>query len=77
MNIKTELIKNGIYDIIESRLSDFQINGDEIADTTAINALAEIQNIILNKAYDDFETVEQIVCVFEKYHLDFGSCHDF
>ena len=76
MNIKLELLKGSIHDIIDSRLADVVINADEIADTTAIKALSEIQNILASDL-DDFETVEQIVCVFEKYNLNTGGCHDF
>ena len=76
MNIKLELLKGSIHDIIDSRLADIVINADEISDTTAINALSEIQNILASDL-DDFEIVEQIVCVFEKYNLNTGGCHDF
>ena len=76
MNIKLELIKDSIHDIIDRRLADIEINADEIADTTAIKALSEIQNILASDL-DDFETVERIVCVFEKYNLNAGGCHDF
>ena len=76
MNIKLELLKGSIHDIIDSRLADVVINTDEIADTTAIKALSEIQNILASNL-DDFEIVEQIVCVFEKYNLNAGGCHDF
>ena len=76
MNIKLELLKDSIHDIIDNRLADIAINADEIADTTAIKALSEIQNILASDL-DDFETVEQIVCVFEKYNLNAGGCHDF
>lgn len=77
MNIKLELLKNSICDIICSRLDDFEIDADKIAETTAIKALSEIQSIILNKNKSDFDIVEDIVCVFEKYRLDFGDRHDF
>ena len=75
MNIKLELLKESIHDIIDSRLADIEINADEIADTTAIKALSEIQNILASDL-DDFEIVEQIVCVFENYNLNAGGCHD-
>ena len=76
MNIKLELLKDSIHDIIDSRLADIVFNADEIADTTAIKALSEIQNILASDL-DDFEIVEKIVCVFEKYRLDFAGRHDF
>ena len=76
MNIKLELLKSSIHDIIDSRLTDIVINADEIADTTAIKALSEIQSILASDL-DDFEIVEKIVCVFGKYNLNAGGCHDF
>lgn len=77
MNIKTELLKNHITDYINNSIRDFEIDADEITDTIAIRMLAEIQHIIKNDAYSDFETIEEIMRVFEKYNIDFGSRHDF
>lgn len=77
MNIKTELLKKHIIDIIEGQICDFDIDADKIADTTAIKVLSEIQEIISDEMLSDFEAIEEIVCVFEKYHLDFEGRHDF
>ena len=77
MNIKVELLKNYITDFIKFKIEDFEINASEIADTTATQMLYEIQNVIKNEDYSDFEAIEQIVCIFEKYNIDFGVRHDF
>lgn len=77
MNIKLELLKRNIVDFIDNHLQDFEINACEIADTAAINVLSEIQNIIRNENYSDFDAIEEIICVFKKYRIDFGSRHDF
>ena len=77
MNIKLELLKNHISDFINSNLKDFEIDASKIADTTAIQVLSEIQNVIRNEGYSDFEAIEEIVCIFEKYNIDFGFRHDF
>lgn len=77
MNIKLELLKDYIWDYINNNLNDFGIEADKIADTVAINMLREIQEIIINNEYTDFDAVEKIVCVFQKYNIDFGSRHDF
>lgn len=77
MKIKAELLKTYISDFIKSRIEDFEIDADDIANTVAIKILAEIQEIIKNDSYSDFERIEEIVCVFEKYKIDFGNCHDF
>ena len=75
--IKTELLKRFIMDFIDNRIDDFEIDADLVANTMAINILAEIQEIIKNKNYSDFKKVEEIVCLFEKNKIDSGSCHDF
>ena len=77
MNIKTELLKDYISDFVQSRIEDFVIDASQIADTTAIQMLSEIQTVIKNENYSDFEIVDEIVCIFGKYNIDFGSCHDF
>ena len=77
MKIKVELLKTHTSDFINSRIEDFEIDADDIANTVAIKILAEIQEIIKNDSYSDFERIEEIVCVFEKYKIDFGNCHDF
>ena len=77
MKIKTELLKGHLCNIINERIDDFEIDADEIADTIAIKMLAEIQGILKNNDYSDFEMVEEIVCVFERFKIDCGNCHDF
>lgn len=77
MTIKTELLKRYIYDYITNYISDFEIDENKIAETTSIKILKEIQNIIQNHEYTDFDKVECIVCLFEKYHISAGCCHDF
>lgn len=73
MDVKLELLKKGMLDFIENNLEDFEI----ITNTVAINMLYEIQEIIKNKKYSDFDAIEEIVCIFERYHIDFGCRHDF
>ena len=77
MNIKLELLKNEISDLIISRLDTLDVDADKITDTTAINALSEIRCVIQNDTLSDFETVERIICIFEKYNIIAGDRHDF
>lgn len=77
MEIKLELLRRYVADFIKHKIDDFEIDATQIADTIAILALSEIQKAIQNKEYTDFEIVEEIVCIFEKYHISAGSCHDF
>lgn len=72
-----EVLKGYITDFINNQLEDFEIDADKIADSVAINMLTEIQKIIKSESYSDFEAIEKIVCVFEKYGIDYGSRHDF
>ena len=77
MKIKTELIKSYIAEIICRGITDFDIDEDKAADTTAIKVLGEIQHVLQNTELDDFEKIEEIVLVFERFNLDAGACHDF
>ncbi len=77
MNIKVELLKDYISDFIKYQVEDFDIDASQIADTTAIKMLSEIQKVIKNVEYSDFDAIEEIVCIFEKYNIDFGFRHDF
>ena len=81
MNLKLELLQGALCDAVRNSLNyaeiSGEINADEIADTTAIKALSEIQEILKAEEKTDFEMVDEIVDVFGKYNLDFGGCHDF
>ena len=77
MHIKLELLKNHISDLINSQIENFEIDASQIADSVAIEILSEIQKVIQNEDYSDFDAIEEIVCIFEKYNIDSGSRHDF
>ena len=77
MEIKLDLLKNHIYDYIDCRINDFEIDASKIADTTAITILSEIQEVVKDENISDFDAVERIVCIFEKYNIDAGFRHDF
>ena len=77
MRIKTEILRGYVADFVCARIEDFDVDANEIANSRAINALGEIQLIIQNDKFSDFEMVEEIVNIFEKYELDFGATHDF
>ena len=77
MEIKLELLRKYISDLINNGLDDFNIDADKIADSMALSALSEIKSILSNSNYSDFEIVEEIIKIFESYNLDFGGCHDF
>lgn len=77
MNIKIELLRGYISDFINSNLEDFEMDASKIADTTAIQVLRETQKVIHDEKYSDFDAIEEIVCIFEKYEIDAGFRHDF
>jgi len=77
MNIKVELLRRYIRDFISGKLEDFEIDASKIADTTAIQMLREIQKVIQDENCSDFDAIEKIVCIFEKYDIDTGFRHDF
>lgn len=77
MEIKTELLKRHITDYINNQIEDFKIDANEITNTIAISMLSEIRNVIKNENYSDFDVVEEIVCIFEKYKINTGFRHDF
>lgn len=85
MKLKYELLANAAAEAVCEKikmlaefdgLEDFDIDVNEIADTTAIKALAEIQKIVSNADMSDFDAMEEIVNVFEKYKIDAGVRHD-
>ena len=77
MKIKMELLKSYIFDYINNNLENFEIDASQIADTTAVQMLSKIQKVIKDEYYSDFDAIEEIVCIFEKYNIDFGFRHDF
>ena len=77
MKIKTELLKSCISDYINNNIDDFEIDADKITDSVALGILSEIQEILKNCSYSDFEAIEKITEVFEKNNIDYGNRHDF
>ena len=39
--------------------------------------MAKVQAVLKNDRLDDFEMIEEIVKIFEKYVIDTGACHYF
>lgn len=77
MEIKLQLLRGYVSDFIKDRIDDLVLDANEIVNTVAIDALSEIQKIIQDDKCSDFDAVEKIVCVFEKYNISAGSRHDF
>jgi len=86
MNSKVELmvqlcareIGEVMHQNLETAMVELDLN--EIANTKAIQILSEIKSAM--EEYDleqqnDFETVEKLVGIFEKYGISAGCCHVF
>ncbi len=77
MNIKLELLKDYIAEYVNSHLIDFDIDVNRIADSKAIAILANIQTVIKNTEYNDFDVVEEIVNILETNGISCSGRHDF
>ena len=76
MDIKLELLRGYVADFVKNHIADFEVDADKIADSRAIQALSEIQEVIQEDS-TDFDAIEKIVLIFEKYNLSFSPRHDF
>ena len=76
-DIKLELLKSEIADIVISKIGKLDIDADKIADTVAISMLQEILSVIKDDTLSDFDMVDRIVTVFENKNISTGNCHDF
>ena len=77
MNIKIELLRTTVADLICQNIDTWlEIDSNSIVDTKATEILKEIQTVIQSNM-DDFDMIEEIVCIFEKNEIDAGVCHDF
>ncbi len=78
MDIKLEIFAGAVADAINSAIQYIYIDTDDAVNSIALTALNDIQYIIKNDDIeDDFDVVEEIVRVFEKYNIDAGNRHDF
>ena len=82
MNIKLEIFAGAVADVINttinSAMKNVDVNPDDIVNCLAIIILDEIKSVIQTQELeDDFDVVEKIVRIFEKYNIDAGFRHDF
>lgn len=77
MNIKLELLSDFASDTACDEFEEISIYTDNIIDTTAALALSEIQKVLQNKNLSDSKVIEEFVLIFEKYHINYGVCHNF
>ena len=78
MNVKLELFALAISEAINSHIKHLNINTDEIINSIAVEALNEIALVIQNPEIEnDFDVVDEIIHILDKYNIDTGFRHDF
>ena len=77
MDIKIDLVISAISKAAIENHDKISIDADQITDTAAIAMWSEIQKIIQDVEISDFDAIEKIVILFEKYYVDAGARHDF
>ncbi len=77
-SISQELLTYVIKTEVQNALANI---GDEIINKVHSLSTEILEDIkfILSQHYklSDFEMIEKIVCILEKYNIDCGACHDF
>ena len=64
MELKLELVRNQIADIVRGQIRDFDIDLNRIANTKAIAMLGEIQAILQNEQMEYGDMIEAISNIF-------------
>lgn len=77
MDIRVELLKEEITELIKHRIENLDIDADEVVHTVASKVLEEIKTVINNEELSDFMAMDEIVEIFEKYGIDSGGRYDF
>ena len=78
MDIKLNILAGAVSDAINSAIRYIHIDTDDVINSVALTALNEIKCVIQNKEIEnDFDVVEEIVCIFVKYNINAGGRHDF
>ena len=80
-----ELYRDMLYRILESEefeilLPKWKMNVEEMMEMKCYQALQEIKKILEDDELDDaecFESIEKIICVFEKLGSGINERHDF
>ena len=76
-NVCTELLGREVGIYLINHLKELNLDYEKLVNSAAIRALFEIRKVVQNNELDDFEVVERIVCIFEKYNINAGARHDF
>ncbi len=78
MKMKLEIFAGAVSDAINKAIRYIHIDTNDVINSVALTVLDEIRAVIQNtEIEDDFDVVEEIVCIFEKYNIHAGGRHDF
>lgn len=74
-----EMMQREIGYIAWEHLKNQAFDYKEIAKIRSVQVLSEIRKVLVRHKWDgdDFEAIEKIVRIFEKYGLSAGNTHDF
>ena len=64
MNLKIDLIRERVADMVAGQIHDLDIDLNRIANTKAIAMLGEIQAILQNKELENYQMIDEIENVF-------------
>ncbi len=76
MELKAELLACTVADLISQKIDLKGIDWSSLTNSIAIDILSEIREIIQEDT-SDFDAIEKIVDLFDKYNIDAGGRHDF
>ncbi len=77
MELAFSIIAEEIARILKENIMDIKLDAQKVLEIESFKIVKEIHNILTNNSHSDFEMIEEIVCVFEKYGIECGGCHDF
>lgn len=77
MDIRVELLKEEIAQMIKDKVCDLDIDANEIIHSQSSKILEEIVGIVRDTDLTDFMAMDRIVEVLIRYDIDTGVRHDF
>ena len=77
MEIAKQLICSKIGALMVDQIDIHQLDFEKIAQQQAVYILEQIQQVILQSDWTDFEQIDAIVDILYANGLDVGGCHDF
>ncbi len=76
-DFSNDLLKYIIRQEVERAIIETEYNIADKIKFLSTEILKEIVAVLKSCELSDFDIVENIVCILEKYEIDCGTCHDF